>query len=139
MRSSMRGRGPSTRKWLALTVTAAVVTAALPAGTASAAPARRACERRDNNTPAKLLECVTTSGVEGHLDEFARIAAANDDPAGPGSRASGTKGYTASVDYVAGKLRDAGYRVRLDEAWVLFQATELRQLTPTSATYPTAA
>ncbi|GAB3555471.1 Zn-dependent M28 family amino/carboxypeptidase [Actinopolyspora lacussalsi] len=44
--------------------------------------------------------------VNRHLVAFQRIADRND-----GTRASGTPGYQASVDYVAGKLRSAGYEV----------------------------
>ena len=36
------------------------------------------------------------------MQAFQRIADANDDPYYPGTRAAGTEGYQASVDYVAG-------------------------------------
>src|SRR5215204_3100352 len=51
-----------------------------------------------------LREAVTVSGVMQHLEEFQRIADAND-----GNRAAGTSGHDASVEYVEGLLRDAGY------------------------------
>ena len=43
-----------------------------------------ACEARNNNTHAKLLECVTLDGVRGHQAAFQAIADANG-----GVRASG--------------------------------------------------
>ncbi len=53
----------------------------------------------------ELRNAVTVSGIIGHEQEFQAIADANGD-----TRASGTPGYTASADYVAGKLKSAGYR-----------------------------
>ena len=58
-----------------------------------------ACANRVNNTHAKLLECVTLEGVREHQAAFQAIADANG-----GTRAAGTSGYNASVDYVAGLL-----------------------------------
>ena len=48
------------------------------------------------------------SAATAHLRALARIGERNRD-----TRAAGTKGYDESVDYVAGRLRSAGYRVRL--------------------------
>ncbi len=99
---------------------------------ATAAPPTATCERQVNDTYAELLGCVTTQGVLEHLQAFQRIAAANDDPYYPGTRAAGTEGYQASVDYVAGLLKAAGYRVTLDPVVATFQfPATLRQLTPT--------
>ncbi|MFD1147641.1 M28 family metallopeptidase [Saccharothrix hoggarensis] len=53
-----------------------------------------------------LTKNVTLEGVNRHLIAFQRIADRNN-----GNRAAGTSGYDASVDYVAGKLRDAGFEV----------------------------
>ena len=50
------------------------------------------------------------SGIMEHLRAFQRIADANG-----GNRASGTKGYDASAQYVAKRMRAAGYRVRFQE------------------------
>jgi hypothetical protein len=105
----------------------------LPA-TAGAAPGN-ACETRNNNTYAKLLGCVTLEGVQDHLEAFQAIADANDDEFYPGSRAAGTEGYQASVDYVAGLLEDAGYQVTLDPVdFTFFFPSTLTQLTPEPAT-----
>ncbi|WP_350348576.1 M20/M25/M40 family metallo-hydrolase [Agromyces sp. G08B096] len=59
---------------------------------------------------AELREAVTVDGVMDHLAALQDIADAND-----GTRASGTPGYDASVDYVAGLLEDAGYEVTVQE------------------------
>lgn len=107
----MLDRRPTPWKRLALAASAAALVAATLPSPALAAPARGGCESRNNNTPSKLLECVTPAGVQSHLAAFQAIAEANNDPLYPGSRASGTAGYTASVDYVAGKLQAAGYEV----------------------------
>ena len=54
--------------------------------------------------PAWSLRAAATA----HLRALARIGERN-----ANTRAAGTPGYDASVDYVAGRLRSAGYRVRL--------------------------
>ncbi|MER7212320.1 M28 family peptidase [Streptosporangium sp. NPDC000239] len=53
---------------------------------------------------------VDVLSVKRHLEAFQRIAAANG-----GTRAAGTRGYDESADYVAGRLRAAGYRVTEQE------------------------
>ena len=57
-----------------------------------------------NNTVAKLTKAVTADGVLDHLEALQAVADANG-----GNRASGLPGYKASVDYVVGQLREAGY------------------------------
>ncbi|GAB2910770.1 M28 family metallopeptidase [Nonomuraea sp. NPDC052634] len=57
---------------------------------------------------AKLVKAVSGKNVKKHLREFQAIADAND-----GTRVSGTRGFDASRDYVAGKLRRAGYKVTI--------------------------
>ncbi|MFC3505286.1 M28 family peptidase [Micromonospora krabiensis] len=59
-----------------------------------------------NNSAKKLTKAVTLKGVLRHLDAFQKIADANG-----GNRGSGLPGYDASADYVAGKLKKAGYTV----------------------------
>ena len=108
----------------------------LPASPVSAQG--NACENRNNNTYAKLLECVTLEGVREHQAAFQAIADANDDPSYPGSRAAGTEGYAGSVDYVVGLLEDAGYNVTLDQFEFTFVfPAELQQVTPTPTDYET--
>jgi hypothetical protein len=57
---------------------------------------------------AKLRAAVTVKGVMAHERALQTIASQND-----GTRAASTPGYDASVDYVADKLRAAGYNVAL--------------------------
>ena len=64
----------------------------------------------NNNTVAKLTKAVTAEGVLDHLEALQRIADANG-----GNRASGRPGYKASVDYVVGQLRAAGYAPQVQE------------------------
>jgi Zn-dependent M28 family amino/carboxypeptidase len=55
-----------------------------------------------------LRNAVTVNGIMKHQRAFQAIADANG-----GIRASGTPGYDASAEYVANKLRAAGYNVTL--------------------------
>lgn len=81
---------------------AATAFAACAAALLTAAPASAA--------PADLPDRVEVEGVHRHLIALQRIA----DTHG-GNRATGQPGYDASVDYVAGKLRAAGFDVRTPE------------------------
>ncbi|MEV6241639.1 M28 family metallopeptidase [Lentzea sp. NPDC051838] len=83
------------------TVLAISALVAAPTATASAAeePAGPALAK-------KLAKKVTTEGVNRHLIALQRLADRNG-----GTRAALTPGYDASVDYVAGKLRDEGFIV----------------------------
>src|SRR5688572_29808944 len=72
------------------------------------------CAHRDNNTYEELLKCVTLSGVREHQEKFQEIADKTEEEVYPGTRAAGTAGYNASVEYVADLLEDAGYEVTLD-------------------------
>ena len=96
------------------------------------------CANRTNNTYEKLLGCVSLKGVRAHQAALQAIADRNDDPYYPGSRAAGTKGYSDSVAYVAGKLRKAGWKVTLDPFQFDFVfPSVLEQLTPTAGDYET--
>ncbi|MEY1674842.1 MULTISPECIES: M28 family metallopeptidase [Gordonia] len=57
-------------------------------------------------TPNALGEAVTIENVMAHVRAFRQIADNNG-----GNRAAGTSGYDASLDYVAGLLRTAGFDV----------------------------
>jgi Zn-dependent M28 family amino/carboxypeptidase len=70
--------------------------------TAEAGP--RSCDRRVNDTPAKMLECVTLEGVREHQAALQAIADAQG-----GNRRSGLPGFDASVAYVVATLEAAGY------------------------------
>ncbi|MCO8271617.1 M28 family peptidase [Actinoplanes sp. TRM 88003] len=85
---------------------------------------------------AKLLvKQVTGKNAKKHLDALQAIATANG-----GNRAAGTPGYRASRDYVAGKLRKAGYKVTLDpinfvQGWTENSPPTLTRTAPDSKVY----
>jgi Zn-dependent M28 family amino/carboxypeptidase len=73
-----------------------------------------ACGRPDpppGPTPELSRDLREAVGVEGVLDHASRLQAIADEHGG--NRAAGTPGYDASADYVAARLRDAGYEVRV--------------------------
>jgi Zn-dependent M28 family amino/carboxypeptidase len=93
------------------------------------------CAIRSNNTFEKLTACVTLEGVRAHQAALQAIADANG-----GTRAAGTPGYDASVEYVAGQLRAAGYDVTLNAfPFTYFALPLLRQIAPVGATYESGA
>src|SRR4051812_20555318 len=71
------------------------------------------CDNRVNDTPAKLVPCITTSDLWNHMEALQAIADANPGADGHPSRNSGEPGYKASVDYVADAMRKAGYEVTI--------------------------
>ncbi|MEV0622962.1 M28 family metallopeptidase [Nonomuraea sp. NPDC050404] len=85
---------------------------------------------------AKLLvKQVKGANAKKHLDALQAIATANG-----GNRAAGSPGYDASVDYVAGKLRKAGFKVTLNpinfvESWSENSPPVLQITAPTPKTY----
>ncbi|MEV0383381.1 M28 family metallopeptidase [Nonomuraea sp. NPDC050643] len=85
---------------------------------------------------AKLLvKTVKGANVTKHLNALQAIANANG-----GNRAAGTPGYNASRDYVAGKLRKAGYKVTLQpinfvEGWTEDSPPTLNLTAPNAKTY----
>jgi Zn-dependent M28 family amino/carboxypeptidase len=108
-----------------------LVFAAAPA-TSAAVPG---CDTRVNNTYKSLLECVTLDGARAHQAAFQAHADAHG-----GTRAAGTPGYDASVDYVVETLEEAGWDVELHEFPFMFTPPPvLRQLTPVAASYETGA
>jgi len=119
-------------KAVAIATAAAFTIALVPAGAAMAAPAAK-CDNRNNNTVAKLLECVDADGAMEHLEALQVIADEND-----GNRAAGLPGYEASVEYVVDVLEDAGWNVTIDEfPYTFVGPSTLTQLTPVQAEYPT--
>ncbi len=76
---------------------------------------------------------MRAAGAVEHLQALQAIADANG-----GTRAAGTPGYEASVDYVVKTLRDAGWQVSIDEfPFTYVGPATLQQLTPVNATNPT--
>ena len=110
---------------------------AVPALTLAYTPAMAAdplvCDARVNDTHEKLLECVTLEGVREHQAAFQAIADEHD-----GTRAAGTPGYDASVQYVVDRMTAAGYAVTRHEFPFTYVApASLRQTAPITATYET--
>ncbi len=103
---------------LALTSTAFMVpTEAAPApdrvsksSSKTAKPGKAKHAKKKDKLAKKLVRKSDGADAYRHLRAFQRIADRND-----GNRAAGTPGYEASVDYVARKLRRAGYKVRIPE------------------------
>jgi Zn-dependent M28 family amino/carboxypeptidase len=119
-------------------ISAACAAALLLSTIAYALPAEagpESCDTRVNNNHQKLLECVTLEGVRAHQQALQDIADDND-----GTRASGTPGYEASVDYVVETMTAAGYNVHTVEfPFVFVPPPTLTQLTPVNAEYLTGA
>lgn len=94
----------------------------------------KSCDSRVNNTHKKLLECVTLDGARAHQAAFQSHADANG-----GIRTSGTPGYDASVDYVAERMRAAGYDVTVQpfdfNTSILLGPSTLAQVAPGSEVY----
>jgi Zn-dependent M28 family amino/carboxypeptidase len=112
-------------------VVAAVTTLAL----ILAQPAPANASSLDDVFAKLLVKQVTGAHAKEHLDALQAIADANG-----GNRAAGTPGYQKSRDYVAGKLRKAGYKVTLDpinfvQGWTENSPPTLAQTAPNSKTY----
>ncbi len=103
----MNKRSPL-RVLAALAMLLSVITVA--AGPASADPSDQGCVNRNQNQIDKILKCIDADDALEHLAAFQGFADANG-----GIRASGTPGYDASVDYVAGLLEEAGLAVTRQE------------------------
>lgn len=102
----------------------AVCGALIVAGSAQAAPVVDTTDLRD---------AVTVDGIMAHLDEFQAIADANE-----GTRAAGTGGHVASLEYIEGLLDDAGYttwRQPFSYESVTVLGSSLEQTAPTPTTY----
>src|SRR5918998_282849 len=96
-------KAKATRVKVGLVLALALLAALLAVGVASAAPGDTDPTLRAS---AELRRSVEPAGILVHERSLQRIAAAN-----ANTRASGTPGYDASADYVAAKLRRAGYVV----------------------------
>ncbi|BBG04529.1 amidohydrolase [Pseudonocardia saturnea] len=103
-------------------------TATLDTGTSAASSGGQA----DPGLPERLAAEVSADAAYAHLQELERIADAND-----GNRAVGTSGYDASVDYVVGELRAAGYEVQTPSFDVRTFTSNDARLTVADAPVPT--
>ena len=80
-----------------------------------------------------LRNAVTVAGVMEHEEALQAIANANG-----GTRASGTPGYAASVDYVSGLLTDAGYDVTIQNFTYdqfILNSSAFQRVSPDPKTY----
>src|SRR6478735_612343 len=91
-------------KWAAAIAALAVLTSCSSSDSANPSP----------NLAAELAGKVGADGMYVHLTELQKIADANG-----GSRANGTPGYDASLDYVVHILQDKGFDVQTPEFEVL--------------------
>ena len=109
-----------------------VLVVPIQTGTAGAEP--NVCQSRANNTPRKIMECVTVEGVREHQAALQAIADANG-----GTRFAGTPGHDASVQYVVDTLEAAGYSPTLQEFdYLAFAPTgpsALQQIAPNAVSY----
>ncbi|HEX6151356.1 M28 family peptidase [Nocardioides sp.] len=117
-----------TRRCVALS--ALVASSVLAAVTLAPTPA---LADPNNNSVRKLTKAVTLKGVLRHSNAFQAIADAHGD-----NRASGLPGYDASADYVADKLRKAGYQVTVqpfDFAYFEEFGSSFSQIAPSATNY----
>jgi hypothetical protein len=107
----MRGRIRARSAPVALLPLAVVLGLLTP--TSASAITSAQCDAQVNDTPAKLLPCIQQDDLWSHMVNLQKIADDNPGPDGHASRNSGEPGYKASADYVAQKMRDAGYNVKI--------------------------
>jgi Zn-dependent M28 family amino/carboxypeptidase len=117
------------------TALAGVMTLALIVPFTVAGPAEAGHGPPDEAFSRLLVKQVSGKNVDKHLRALQAIADANG-----GNRAAGSPGYDASRDYVAGKLRRAGYKVELQpinfvENWSENSPPVLTRQSPTPKTY----
>jgi Zn-dependent M28 family amino/carboxypeptidase len=117
-----------------LVIVAVALAAMVSVNAAMAQVSQRACDRRNNNTYQKILECIRLDQVRAHQAALQEIADDNG-----GTRFSGTAGYDESVDYVAEKLEAAGYDVVVQPfdytAYRVLGPAALQQVAPGTVTY----
>jgi hypothetical protein len=87
------------------------------------------CDPKHSDTPDKINACITKEKIIQHMTDFQAISDNNPDPtfaffpgAPHGSRDPGTPGDIASKDYLAQKMREAGYNVTVQSYPVAYGA-----------------
>ena len=124
------------KSWL---VPLCLVAARLLVPSSAGAISSAACNARPNDTPKKLVECVKTDDLWQHMQALQAIADANPGPDGHPSRNAGEPGYKASVDYVAGLMRKAGYDVTIQtykfDYFVFTASPTMSEVSPTPHDY----
>jgi Zn-dependent M28 family amino/carboxypeptidase len=133
-------RRPSRSRLLVSACVASLCVAAsllVPAG--AGAVSSSGCDHRANDTPKKLVACVKTGDLWQHMQALWQIAQDNPGPDGHPSRNSGEPGYKASVDYVAEKMKQAGYKVTIQPYTFDYFAYQgipsLSEISPTAHDY----
>ncbi|WP_436773098.1 M28 family metallopeptidase [Yinghuangia sp. YIM S09857] len=99
-----------------------------------AATPAEAHPHHDAKLGEKIARKVTADNVAEHLEAFQKIADRND-----GTRVAGASGHARSADYVADKLRRAGYRVTAQEFEFTYTETlaeSLKVVSPAPADVP---
>jgi len=110
----MPQRMKSRRPYLWAVALSVVVGLALLALPSASAITSAECDTQVNDTPSKLLPCITKDDLWKYMQDFQAIADANPSPAdGHPSRNSGEPGYKASADYVANLMKEWGYDVTI--------------------------
>ena len=116
-----------------------VAAAALVFGTTAASATPPDCSAQVNDTPGKLLPCITTGDLMNHMQNFWDIALANPGPDGMPSRNAGEPGYLASLNYVKGLMDAAGYKTTVQKYTINYFAytspPTLIQSAPTAQTF----
>lgn len=124
------------KRFLALMCVAAAV---FVFGTAGASATPPDCSTQVNDTPGKLLPCITTSDLMNHMQNFWDIAVANPGPDGFPSRNAGEPGYLASVNYVKGLMDAAGYTTTVQTYYIDYFAylvpPTMSESSPTAQTF----
>ena len=100
---------------------------------------RRSRPRRHPLDTSALRDAVTVAGIEEHQAALEAIANANIFEGIP-TRATGTPGHEASVDYVVDKMTAAGFNVSLQpfDADIFFEQAPaaFEQISPNPTVYP---
>src|SRR5919199_2933294 len=121
--------------WLLSLCVLVGLSAPATAGAASSA----GCDNRVNDTPRKLVPCITTDDLWNHMQALQAIADANPGADGHPSRNSGEPGYRASVDYVAELMKQAGYDVSIQPYTFTYSSylgtPTLREVSPTARSF----
>src|SRR5438105_5097318 len=140
MPSGMRPRRPYS--FIAAISVAAVALLGTPNATvvALAKAPQDTCDTQVNDTPSKLVACVKTKDLWGHMQALEDIAIANPSPAdGHPSRNSGEPGYLASAQYVSNKMKAAGYNVTMQTYTFTYYAyrsiPQLTEISPTAQSF----
>ena len=117
-----------------LVVVAVALATMVSANAATAQVSQKACNKRNNNTYQKLLECIRLDQVREHQAALQAIADANG-----GNRFAGLAGHNKSVEYVVSKLEAAGWDTHLQTfdytAFRILGPSALQQTAPTPTTY----